>query len=302
MSWVQSMDMERFNIKAIVKYSGVNAHTLRAWERRYQVIRPSREQNGRRMYSLEDAERLKLLATLVSEGHAISHLAKLTDDDLRSLVARTKGEGALPTRTSTLDRKLPPVDSNRLLSLVDEGSLEPINEELSRVRRAIPGRLFVLKVASPLMQRVRAAKLDGRISATQAQSVAVILRLQLAELLESLRSTAQSSPLRIAVVGIGEDCDPVTLKQVAVLCAARGHGCWWMGWGISPEAAAETAKALKAGIVLAGSRTIEALSVLDRGLPESTAIWSGFDGPSLINISRTTVEVLSLEDLDRKLG
>jgi DNA-binding transcriptional MerR regulator len=307
------VDMERFNIKAIVKYSGVNAHTLRAWERRYQVIRPSREPNGRRMYSLEDAERLKLLATLVSEGHAISHLAKLTDDDLRSLIARTKGEAALPARSkrldSTLEGKSLSADSNRIQSLVDDGNIERIHDDLGRIRRAVSPRMFVLAVTSPLIQKITSSESKGLLSSAQAEALSIILRLHLSELLESMRSSAPTSPLRFAVVGVGGYTNPNTLMQAAVLCAARGHGCWWLGNGLSVAATADTAHALKANVLITDSGELPVLGELDRVLPSVMAIWTmwpesrgSVENGQALTATRQTTTIASLENLDRKLG
>jgi transcriptional regulator, MerR family len=47
-----------YSIKAITLLTGLPAETLRAWERRYASITPARSDNGRRLYSQQDMEKL----------------------------------------------------------------------------------------------------------------------------------------------------------------------------------------------------------------------------------------------------
>ncbi|MBC7660034.1 MAG: MerR family transcriptional regulator [Chitinophagaceae bacterium] len=54
---------------------GLNEHTLRAWERRYQVVTPSRLENGRRLYSPEDLEQLKLVTLLLRKEFLIGNMS-----------------------------------------------------------------------------------------------------------------------------------------------------------------------------------------------------------------------------------
>lgn len=44
----------QFTIKAVAQATGVTVETLRAWERRYEVVQPSRDGSGRRTYSAAD--------------------------------------------------------------------------------------------------------------------------------------------------------------------------------------------------------------------------------------------------------
>ncbi len=63
-----------FPISAVSTMTGVNPVTLRAWERRYGLIKPNRTESGHRLYSDEDVERIKLILQLIDEGIAISRV------------------------------------------------------------------------------------------------------------------------------------------------------------------------------------------------------------------------------------
>ena len=89
----------QFTIKAVAQATGLTVETLRAWERRYEVVTPSRDGSGRRTYSAADVARLRLLRTATELGHTISRLAHLGEDELAKLVADSGGQARPgPTR------------------------------------------------------------------------------------------------------------------------------------------------------------------------------------------------------------
>ena len=83
----------RHPIQAVSLRTGLSADVLRAWERRYEAVRPARSAAGRRLYSDADIARLALLRRATRSGRSIAQLAGLSDDRLESLVA-THGAAA----------------------------------------------------------------------------------------------------------------------------------------------------------------------------------------------------------------
>jgi len=76
-----------FTIKAVAARTGLSTHTIRAWERRYGVLSPQRTETNRRLFTLEDVERLSLLKKATDMGHAIGAVAGLTNRELQFLCA-----------------------------------------------------------------------------------------------------------------------------------------------------------------------------------------------------------------------
>lgn len=92
-------DAERsYQIGTVASLTGVDPHTIRAWERRYGAITPTRSETGRRRYDDRTVERLQLLKALVDCNESISTIARLSDDDLRARLARLGelGRGSRP--------------------------------------------------------------------------------------------------------------------------------------------------------------------------------------------------------------
>ena len=69
----------RYPIRAVSRLTGIAIDTLRAWERRYGAVTPTRDDRGR-MYTEADVARLRLLNGAVEQGHSIGRLAGLSND------------------------------------------------------------------------------------------------------------------------------------------------------------------------------------------------------------------------------
>jgi MerR family transcriptional regulator, light-induced transcriptional regulator len=66
-----------YNLKAVMKETGLTAETLRAWERRYGLVKPKRSPGGHRLYSFRDIQTLKWLVQRQQEGMSISRAIEL---------------------------------------------------------------------------------------------------------------------------------------------------------------------------------------------------------------------------------
>ncbi|WP_342045570.1 MerR family transcriptional regulator [Bacillus sp. OTU530] len=71
----------KYNIKAVSNMLGIQSGTLRAWERRYQIIAPKRNEAGHRLYTEEHVKILKWLITKVNEGFTIGQAVNLLESN-----------------------------------------------------------------------------------------------------------------------------------------------------------------------------------------------------------------------------
>jgi DNA-binding transcriptional MerR regulator len=71
-----------FNIKDLENLSGIKAHTIRIWEKRYNVLSPSRTDTNIRFYNTEDLQKLLNITLLHSYGYKISKVVQMSDAQL----------------------------------------------------------------------------------------------------------------------------------------------------------------------------------------------------------------------------
>ncbi|WP_395610593.1 MerR family transcriptional regulator [Pseudomonas sp. B22129] len=75
-------------IREVSRLTGVNPVTLRAWERRYGLIQPTRTESGHRLYSSGDVDTVHRILDWIERGVAVSKVGKiLARDDLRGMPA-----------------------------------------------------------------------------------------------------------------------------------------------------------------------------------------------------------------------
>lgn len=163
---------ESFGIGAVAKLTGLTDHAIRVWERRYDAVVAARAANGRRVYTTNDVEKLRLLKILTDRGIPISQIAADSIDALRkrleamsSVVAATA-----PDRIATvvlgdflvgklLSTKL---DLAPLDLIVADTNRETFEADLSRYRAD------VVVIENPVLDEATIERLSSYMSTTGA--------------------------------------------------------------------------------------------------------------------------------------
>ena len=88
-----------YSIGKAAQLAGLTTFLIRAWENRYSVVEPRRNDGGQRRYSDTDVERLRSLSRLVQNGRRIGDVASLDDKRLAALL----DEEEAPIRSDYVD-------------------------------------------------------------------------------------------------------------------------------------------------------------------------------------------------------
>jgi DNA-binding transcriptional MerR regulator len=78
--------MSSYTIKDLEQISGIKAHTIRIWEQRYNFLQPQRTQTNIRTYSSEELKTILNVSLLNKYGFKISHIDKMTPDQMEEKV------------------------------------------------------------------------------------------------------------------------------------------------------------------------------------------------------------------------
>jgi DNA-binding transcriptional MerR regulator len=76
----------QFSIKDLENLSNVKAHTIRIWEKRYNLLEPNRTETNIRHYDLDSLKKLLSVTFLYNEGMKISKIARLSENEIKKLV------------------------------------------------------------------------------------------------------------------------------------------------------------------------------------------------------------------------
>ena len=161
--------VSHFTIKAVAQATGLTVETLRAWERRYEVVRPTRDSSGRRTYSAADVARLRLLRSATELGHTISRLATLPDEDLAKLVANSGGharQGASRGQAYV----------ERALDAAEHSDPTGVEEVLTTAIALLPPNEVIHSVIAPLVREIGDRWHRGEVTIAQEHMVTDIVR------------------------------------------------------------------------------------------------------------------------------
>ncbi|MFM7661891.1 MAG: MerR family transcriptional regulator, partial [Bacteroidota bacterium] len=104
--------MAEYKIKDLEILSGIKAHTIRIWEKRYNILAPERTDTQIRMYSDKDLVTLLNICLLYKHGVKISHIANLTLNQIQDKVEKIQEENDVEDSYEQLILALLTLDEN----------------------------------------------------------------------------------------------------------------------------------------------------------------------------------------------
>lgn len=291
-----------YPIRAVSKQTGISIDTLRAWERRYQVVTPQRDERGR-LFSEADVRRLKLLRGAVEQGHAIGQLAALNDEELQGLLASpalAANETVVPKAARS---SKPALELNAIITAIERLDYAEAERELALLAAVLPPRELVHQVALPLMRQVGEAWHANKLGIAQEHMTSALLRNLLGALVPLYRRTTPPGKLLLATPS-GEHHE-FGLLLTAMLTAGGGLGIVYLGANLPAEeiigAAQKTApQAVVLGVIgtsgaQAASHSVQTIA---HKLPSQIELWVGGMKQPEVNAEVMQTRALIIEDFD----
>lgn len=278
----------RYPIRAVSKLTGIGIDTLRAWERRYGAVTPTRDDRGR-LYSEADVARLRLLLQAISAGHSVGRVARLSDGELRDL-ATARSEPA-PT-IAAVNGSSAGLDGAAFADALSRLDGVAIDQEFSRLAAALPPIQLVRDVLMPALAKV-ARDCQGRPGGIAREHlVSSTLRNMLGSFLRLYAHRTASTRLLFAT--LSGDRHEIGTLGAAMLAASGGLGVSYVGPDLPSADLIDAVRSAGAQVVVLGltvarkSKDVEhELRYIARELPSDVELWVGGRGgekyASLIN-------------------
>lgn len=142
--WPTKRMKNTYSIKDLENLTGIKAHTLRIWEKRYQILSPKRSSSNIRYYDVDDLRKILNINLLYGQGHKISKIALLNEHQII-----TEVQEVLTIQQSTQDQKY-----KTLLQSIIEMDIEAIENSLSILYDEMGMIDLYLNVIRPLLIRI----------------------------------------------------------------------------------------------------------------------------------------------------
>jgi len=261
-----------FTIKAVSQATGVSIETLRAWERRYRVVVPNRDPNGRRAYAPQDVIRLRKLREATERGHAISKLARFSDEELASVLATPSSDGPPQLASRSF--------ATQMLVAAENYRPEDCDQALSMALALLPLGEVVRQVLSPVLLEVGERWHNGQFNVAQERIVTGTVRRQVGAVLDTYNRITTTAPLVLATLS-GERHE-LGILMVALIAASRGVRCHYLGADVPAADIAVYARRVAATVVAISvpmrpslDSANEGIAELAQSLPRPIGLWVG---------------------------
>ena len=159
------MNIVRYSINDLEKLTGIKAHTIRMWEKRYEIISPERTETNIRYYDNEDLRKLLNISTLNKHGHKISKIAGMDEETIREKVMDINGANG--------DHDV--MINNLIVSMISfsEESFEHI---LNSAILKLGFEQTVIKVLYPFLEKIGVLWMVGSVNPAQEHFIVHLIR------------------------------------------------------------------------------------------------------------------------------
>jgi len=192
-------------IKVVVLRTGLTAHVIRIWEKRYGAVEPERTGTNRRLYSNEQIERLSLLRDITQNGHRISHVATLPTEKLRELLKDVHASQTVKSIAHCLPIEAA-TDSEFLeqcVTAVRALDSRALKETLKRAGIELGSQGLLLRVVAPLAQAIGELWRNGTITAAHEHFASAVIRVFLGHTAAAFAGT-DNAPVIIVATPAGQ--------------------------------------------------------------------------------------------------
>lgn len=167
--------MSTYSIKDLEKLTGVKAHTIRIWEKRYGIVQPRRTESNIRTYSNCDLKRLLNISILNKRGFKISGLAGLSVEELNDRVMSLMADHhAYENQIESLIMAMIDMNENRFEKTLSNAVIELGFEET------------LMKIVYPFFFKIGILWQTGAIGPAQEHFVSNLIRQKIIAAIENL--------------------------------------------------------------------------------------------------------------------
>ena len=265
------------SIRVVALKTGLSAHVIRVWEKRYGAVQPRRTETRRRIYTESDLERLNLLRQATRAGHSIGNVARLEVEQLRRLAGQERPPAPVAPCPSAAAA---PQSVQNCLTAIQQLDPQGLEAALEKAALDFGQHGLLQNVVAPLSWALGEGWRSGIITAAQEHMATWVIRLFLGRISRPF-ATNGTSPQLLVGTPAGQ------LHEVgAVMVAAAAAN---MGWHVTFLGSSLPAAEIAGAAIQKGARAVALsvvypeddpglageLQVLRRCLPPATALIVG---------------------------
>lgn len=260
-----------YSIKDLETLTGIKAHTIRIWEKRYQIVKPHRTSTNIRCYSDQDLKKLLNISILNKHGFKISKICTLTEEEIFEKVlnlshtpanSNTQIENLIVSMIELDERKFEKTISNATINLGFENA--------------------ILEVIYPFFEKIGLLWQIGTINPAQEHFISNLLRQKLMVAIDGQIAQLNEKSKRFILFLPENELHELGLLFYSYIVKKNGHKIIYLGQSVPHCDLLEVAKFKKPDALITGftapisSKELENyLQQLSTDFPDQTIFISG---------------------------
>jgi len=212
----------QFSIKDLENLTGIKAHTIRIWEKRYNLLQPKRTDTNIRYYDLANFQKLLNVSYLNNNGYKISKIATIDEEKIPKLVKEIANENNLESHA---------INAFKLSMLnFDQSLFYKTYESLLKDKdfESIFYSIFI-----PLLTEIGLLWQTDTITPAHEHFVSGLIRQKILINTELMQAKQQNQSTKTFVLYLPEnEIHELGLMFVNYLLSKRGYHCIYLGQSV----------------------------------------------------------------------
>lgn len=213
--------MAVYSIKELENLSGIKAHTIRIWEKRYNLIEPYRTTTNIRYYTDQELKKILNVAMLNRHGIKISNIARLTDSELKEEILR------ICSSSSTLENTI----DSLIITMIDMDEIK-FNSIINKAISKYGFTESFLKVVYPFLGKIGVLWMSGDINPAQEHFVLNLIRQKLISAVESYSQNYNPKARKFLLFLPEGEWHEIGLLFALYLIKQAGHEVLYLGQSV----------------------------------------------------------------------
>lgn len=290
--------MALYSINDLERLSGIKAHTIRIWEKRYNILLPQRKSTNIRQYNDDELKRLMNIAVLNQHGVKISKLSLKSNEQLQEMVTAfmlTKQDNEFAI--NQLVASMIDLDELKFIQLLNDYTLSHGFENT------------VVNLIYPFFDKVGVLWQTGHIIPAHEHFISNLIRQKLIVAIDSIKqnpSETKSTALLFLPEG---EYHEFGLLFYYYLLKKRNYKVFYMGQSVPYEDILQVAETIRPSLIMTAyissfvqNDFIAYTRKLSESFPQQQILISGKLASEILSETPPNISVLKvINDLDRYL-
>ena len=248
--------MNNYPIRTISELTGVPTTTLRAWERRYGLLKPTRTPKGHRLYSVKDIDLIKKIVELLKTNHTISEAIRMLKDPQSNTGAATEAQEHWA------------VYQQRMLKSIEEFNEQKLGTTYNEALSIYPVDMVTEQVILPLLNTLGERWQEREAGIAEEHFFSAFLRNKLGARLHHESNRSRGKKILVS-------CLPGEHHELGILLfciAAIGHGyqILYLGTNLPPSQLLKVVERTDvSAVLLSGTNTAAWEKEIEKELKEN---------------------------------